>query len=135
MRKIALDLGDRRIGIAYTDELGIFPSGGEVYFRKKTSHDDVLFFSHYVKNINADLIVIGLPLNMDGSEGERAELVKKFGDSLSKLTDVSIVYHDERLSTVEAEEILIERGLNREERKKVIDKVAASIILQSYLNK
>lgn len=135
MRKVALDLGDRRIGIAYTDDLGMFPSGGEVYYRKRTVDDDVLFFSDYVNKINADLIVIGLPLNMDGSQGERADFVKNFGDSLAKKTNVSIVYHDERLSTVEAEEILIERGLTREERKKVIDKVAASIILQSYLNK
>lgn len=135
MRKIALDLGDRRIGIAFTDDLGMFPSGGEVYYRKKTIEDDAKFFSEYADKYNADLIVIGLPLNMDGSEGERAAFVRNFGDSISLITSVPIVYHDERLSTVEAEEILIERGLSPKERKKVIDKVAASIILQSYLNK
>lgn len=135
MRKLALDLGDRRIGIAYTDELGFFPSGGEVYYCKKTSLDDASFFAEYIQKINADLVIIGLPLNMDGSEGERADSSRNFGKILSDLTEVPIVFHDERLSTVEAEEILIERGFNREERKKVIDKVAASIILQSFLNK
>ena len=86
---------------------------------------------------SVDTIVIGLPRNMDGTNGNRAEISLKFGEELKKLSGdkIKIVYMDERLTSVQAERILISSGVRRDDRKKVIDKVAATIILETYLNK
>lgn len=135
MRKIAFDVGDVRIGIAISDPLSIIANGYETYVRTKSINEDMKYFSNLIKEKNCDTIIIGLPLNMDGSSGERAEIVKDFGEKLSKFTNVKIVYQDERWTTVSAEKVLIEGGMRREKRKNVVDKVAATIILQSYLNK
>ncbi|NLL56129.1 MAG: Holliday junction resolvase RuvX [Clostridiales bacterium] len=135
MRKIALDIGDVRIGIATSDPMGIIASGYQTYTRTKDHQKDLLYFAQLVKESNCDTIVIGLPINMDGSEGERVRIVKEFGENLKKYTDAKVVYQDERWSTVSAEKMLIESGMRREKRKNVVDKVAATIILQSYLNK
>ena len=80
-------------------------------------------------------VVIGLPLKMDGTEGQSVEMAKSFGEELSKLISVPIKYQDERLSTVEAQRILIESGMRREKRKDKVDSIAATIILQTYLDK
>ena len=85
--------------------------------------------------LDADTFVIGLPLKLDGSEGDSVQMVREFAEELSKLTDAKIVFQDERLSTVSAERILIESNMRREKRKDVIDQVAATIILQNYLDK
>lgn len=135
MRKMSLDLGDRRIGIAFSDPLGIIANGYETYTRVKPEQD----FEHIIKLIKekeVDTVVIGLPINMDGSMGERVEISKVFGAELGKLNpNVKIVYMDERLSTASAEKMLIEADVRRDKRKTVIDKVAATIILQTYLDK
>lgn len=81
-----------------------------------------------------DVIVVGLPLNMDGSEGERALKTRAFGRVVERVSGRPVVYRDERLTSIEAESILLEANLRRDERKKLIDKLSAQIILQSYLD-
>ncbi|MFA7663913.1 MAG: Holliday junction resolvase RuvX [Clostridia bacterium] len=136
MRKMALDIGDVRIGVATSDPLGIIASGYKTLFRKeiKNIFQEVL---NICQKESVDTIVIGLPKNMDGTNGNRAEISYKFGEDLKKLIGekIKIVYLDERLTSVQAERILISSGVRREDRKKVIDKVAATIILETYLNK
>lgn len=135
-RKIALDVGDVRIGVAVSDMLGITANPRETYVRKgKTFEQDIAYFVEYAKRESADAFVLGLPLNMDGTEGPRVEVTREFGDALKEASGLDVVYVDERLTTVSAERMLIEADVRREKRKTVIDKVAATIILQSYLEK
>ncbi len=134
MKIVGLDIGTVRIGIATSDIMEIIASAYEVYKRKNTS-EDVKHIAEIVTNLGAGEVVIGLPLKMDGSEGQSVEMAREFGESLSKLISVPILYQDERLSTVTAEKILIESGVRREKRKGKIDSIAATIILQTYLDK
>ena len=135
MRKIALDIGTVRIGIATSDPMGIIASGYETFVRTKDYETDLKNIARLAEEKQADTFVLGLPLNMDGSEGEKVREIRAFADDLRKYTDKKIVFQDERLSTVSAEKALIESGMRREKRKKVVDKVAATIILQSYLDR
>ena len=135
MRKIALDVGTVRIGIATSDPMGIIASGYETFVRTKNLESNLKSIADLACQKQADTFVIGLPLNMDGTEGEKVTEIRAFAEELSKFTDLKIVFQDERLSTVSAEKALIESGMRREKRKKVIDKVAATIILQSYLDR
>jgi putative Holliday junction resolvase len=133
--KIALDVGDVRIGIAVSDLMGITANPRETYVRKKGDLDaDVKYFCDYAKAEDADMFVLGLPKNMDGTEGVRAEITRQFGDILKERSGLPVAYQDERLTTVSAERMLIDADVRRDKRKKVIDKVAATIILQSYLD-
>ena len=134
-RKVALDVGDVRIGVAVSDMLGITANPRETYIRKgKTFEEDIAYFVNYAKIEDADAFVIGLPLNMDGTEGPRVEVTREFGDALKDASGLDTIYVDERLTTVSAENLLISADVRREKRKTVIDKVAATIILQSYLD-
>ncbi len=134
-RKVGLDVGDVRIGVAVSDVLGICANPRETYVRKgKTVEDDVKYFTEYAKNEDADAFVMGLPINMDGTEGPRCEVTRAFGTMLEEYSGLKVIYVDERLTTVTAEKVLIEGNVRREKRKTVIDKVAATIILQSYLD-
>lgn len=134
-RKVALDVGDVRIGVAVSDMLGITANPRETYVRKgKTFEDDINYFVKYAKEEDADAFVIGLPMNMDGTEGPRAEVTREFGEALKDASGLQVIYVDERLTTVSAERMLIGADVRREKRKQVIDKVAATIILQSYLD-
>lgn len=135
MRKIALDIGDVRIGIATSDPMGIIASGFETFTRTKNEDNDLQYIAELAKTKACDTFVLGLPINMDGTEGIRVQIIREFGEKLKKYTDLKIAFQDERLSTVSAEKALIESGMRREKRKQVIDKVAATIILQSYLNR
>ncbi len=135
MKKIGLDVGDVRIGIAVSDLLCMIASARESYTRTKDDEKDFAYFTKLAKDENADCFVLGLPLNMDGTEGKRVEVTKEFGDKLQSFSGIKVVYQDERLSTVSAERMLIEGNVRRDKRKKVIDKVAACIILQAYLDK
>ena len=134
MKILALDIGTVRIGIATSDIMEIIASAYEVY-RRKNPAEDVKHVAQIIQDLSVGEVVIGLPLKMDGSEGTSVEMAKSFGEELSKLVSVPIVYQDERLSTVEAERILIESGMRREKRKGKIDSIAATIILQTYLDK
>ena len=134
-RKVALDVGDVRIGVAVSDMLGITANPRETYVRKgRTFEDDINYFAKYAKEEDADAFVIGLPMNMDGTEGTRAEVTREFGEALKEASGLQVIYVDERLTTVSAERMLIGADVRREKRKQVIDKVAATIILQSYLD-
>lgn len=135
MKKIiGLDVGTVRIGIATSDPLGIIASSYEVY-RRRNLYLDAKYLSMLAEKLESDIFVIGLPLKMDGSEGESARMVKELASALEKETKSKIVFQDERLSTVSAEKILIESNMRREKRKNVVDQVAATIILQNYLDK
>ncbi|MDD3947611.1 MAG: Holliday junction resolvase RuvX [Clostridia bacterium] len=134
MRKAAFDIGDVRIGIATSDMLGIIASGYETYTRKG-DESDYRYLADFCRDKQVDTIVVGLPINMDGTEGERVQKTREFVHKLSAFTDIKTVFQDERLTTVQAERILIQSGVRRDKRKQVIDKVAATIILQSFLDK
>ena len=133
-RKMGLDLGDVNIGIAFSDPLGMFASGFENY-RRRGLEIDLDYIARLIKQKDVDTVVVGLPLNMDGTKGVRVEKTYEFCDALSKKTDVPIEFMDERLTTVSAQKLLISADVRREKRKTVVDKIAACIILQSYLDK
>lgn len=135
MKKIGLDVGDVRIGIAVSDLLCMIASARESYTRTKDDEKDFSYFAKLAKDENADCFVLGLPLNMDGTEGKRVEVTREFGNRLQEYSGIKVVYQDERLSTVSAERMLIEGNVRRDKRKKVIDKVAACIILQAFLDR
>ena len=134
MKIIALDIGTVRIGIATSDIMEIIASAYEVY-RRKNLNEDVKYIASLVSKLEAGELVIGLPLKLDGSAGQSVDMAREFGEKLTELVSIPIVYQDERLSTVSAERILIESGVRREKRKDKIDSVAATIILQTYLDK
>jgi len=131
-RLMALDYGDVRIGVAVSDLTKTIASGLETY-KCKNLELDLNHFAELAKQQDVEKFIVGLPLNMDGTEGPRAEKTRAFGDKLSALTGLPVEYVDERLTSVEAEEILISAGMKREKRKEVIDKLAATLILKSYL--
>lgn len=133
MRKMCLDYGDVRIGIALSDPMGIIANGLETYIRKD-EQTDLEHIVQLIKDNSVDTIVIGLPINMDGTSGDRVSVTKTFGEKLAGLTSAKVVYMDERLSSVSAEKLLIEADVRRDKRKQVIDKLAATIILQNYLD-
>lgn len=131
---MGLDYGDKRIGIALSDESRIIASPFETY-SCKDEQTDLRYLTALAKKNEVVLFVLGLPLNMDGTEGERAKKTRGFAEKLENLSGLLTDFEDERLSSHTAEDMLIEAGVRREDRKKLIDKVAASIILQSYMDK
>ena len=132
-RTMSLDLGDVRIGIAVSDVLNIIANGVESYTRTNIDAD-IKHIVELIKDYNVKVVVLGLPINMDGSKGERVEKTYAFANKLSEYCDCKIDYMDERLTTVTAERVLIDGNVRRDKRKQVIDKLAATIILQSYLD-
>lgn len=135
MRILGLDIGSVRIGIAQSDELEIIASPLEVYKRTNSINNDAKYISSIVTKNNIGKIVVGLPLKLDGSASTSVDMVNEFVEKIKKFTDIEIVLQDERLSTVTASKILIEGNVRRENRKGVVDKIAATIILQNYLDK
>ena len=131
MRIIGLDYGTKTVGVAVSDALGLTAQGVETITRKEENK-----LRQTLARIEAiiEKIVVGLPKNMNNTLGERAEACKDFADKLERRTGIPVVMWDERLSTVSAEHVLIESGVRRENRKAVIDKIAACVILQSYLD-
>ena len=133
MRALGLDLGTRTIGLAISDELGITAQGLDTLERRGPRKDlDAL--AACVAAYSVDRFVIGLPLNMDGSEGPRAEFTRTFGSGLEEATKLPVLYWDERLTTVAAQSALREGGASRKKRREVIDKIAAVLILQGWLD-
>ena len=126
MRIIALDIGDVRIGVAVSDLMKIIANPRETYVRKDED-SDIAYFIDLAKKEEADTFVVGLPINMDGTEGPRVEICRAFGEKLKEKSGLKVEYQDERLTTVTAERMLIEADVRREKRKQVIDKVAASL--------
>ena len=134
MRALALDIGDKTIGIAASDLLGITAQGVET-IRRTSDKNDLKRLDELVKDFEATTFIIGLPKNMDGTEGTRCELVKKFAEKIcAAFPEVNQIFWDERLSTVAATKNLIAADVSRKKRKKVIDKMAAVYILQGWLD-
>jgi len=130
---LSVDYGTRRIGLAVSDPLGI--TAQPVGVIKREGKKKILGrIKELIEKQDIKKILIGLPLNMDGSEGTLIDEIKKFGGYLEKNTGLPVVYYDERLSTVQAERLLIGADVSRQKRRDVIDKLAAQIILQSYLD-
>ena len=134
MRALALDIGDKTIGVAASDLLGLTAQGVET-IRRTSNKDDLKRLGELLAQYEAKTFVIGLPKNMDGTEGERCELVRKFAAKIgAAFPEVNQVFWDERLSTVAASKNLIAADVSRKKRKKVIDKMAAVYILQGWLD-
>lgn len=134
MKKIGLDIGTVRIGVATSDILGIIASAYQVYTRKNLAAD-ARYMADLAVKLEADGFVLGLPLKMDGTEGQSVQMVKEFAAELQKYSSLPIYFQDERLTTVSAERILLEADMSRKDRKNVIDRIAATIILQAFLDK
>ncbi|MBQ1335712.1 MAG: Holliday junction resolvase RuvX [Selenomonadaceae bacterium] len=134
-RYLALDVGDATVGIAVSDLLGLTAQGVETIRRKRLA-DDLGRLQELMAQYETKSLVIGLPRNMNGTQGERCDVVRGFAEEIKKaVPDVEIEFWDERLSTVAASRSLLEADLSRRKRRKVIDKMAAVFILQGYLDR
>lgn len=131
---MALDVGDVRIGIAVSDLMGIIANPLETYTRRGDVERDAKYIADLAKAHEVELFVSGLPLGLNGQENEQTSKTRVFIERLQRQTDVPVKFMDERFTTLSAERVLIEGNVRRENRKKVIDKVAATIILQNYLD-
>ena len=132
-RVLAFDIGDKRIGVAVSDRLCIAATGVETYNRVNLAKD-IEHIKMLYETYAPCTILFGMPRNMNGSYGFQSDKVKAFAKKVEAGLDVKVEFFDERLSTVAAERVLIDANLSREKRKKVIDKMAAVVILQSYLD-
>lgn len=136
MRIMALDVGERRIGVAVSDPLRITAQGVTTYVRAKENlKEDIEGIWKLIKEYEATELVVGLPKNMNNTLGFKAQEVQDFVAALTKYEDIKVTWVDERLTTVSAERALLEADVSRKKRKDVIDKMAAVIILQSYLDR
>jgi putative Holliday junction resolvase len=133
MRTMGLDVGTHTIGVAISDELGITAQGLKT-LKRRSMEDDLKELATIIGQFEIEKIVVGLPKNMDGTLGKQAEFVLKWIEVLTYKIPVPVVTWDERLSTVGASKVLLEADLSRKKRKKVIDKLAAVLILQGYLD-
>ena len=128
---VGIDFGDRRIGVARSD--GVLASAvGTVWINGM--NDAVAKISEKIKELNADVVVIGLPKNMDSSEGFRAERTRRFGDAIKEATGIEPIYYDERLTTSLSYAYMNEGNMKSRKRRGVIDTMSAEIILQNYLD-
>ena len=132
-RFMGLDYGNARIGIAFSDLTCTIASADSVY-KSKGFEEDVKYLSELASSKQVEWIVLGLPLNADGTESEMSEKVKEFGKALSEKSQKEVFNQDERYTSFEAEEYLKEAHIKWEKRKELIDKVSAQIILQNYLD-
>ena len=134
MRCLSLDVGDKTVGVAVSDPLG-FTAQGVKTIQRTSNKNDVKEIGDLISKYEISKLIIGLPKNMNGTEGERCGIVRKFAEKiLAAYPDVEQIFWDERLSTVAAEKSLIAADVSRKKRKKVIDKMAAVYILQGYLD-
>ncbi|WP_211747538.1 Holliday junction resolvase RuvX [Paenibacillus sp. Marseille-Q4541] len=133
MKILGLDYGDRRIGVALSDAFGWTAQGLEVIERRREGNE-IARITELVKLNEVSEIVVGLPKNMNGTVGPRGEICIEFAEVLRETLDLPVHLWDERLSTVSAERTLVEADVSRKKRKKVVDKMAASLILQNYLD-
>ena len=134
-RIMALDMGDRRIGIAVSDPMRITAQGLESYTRKGDEEADLQHICDVIKENSVELIVCGLPKNMNGTLGPMAEKVQLFAAKLQEKSGLPLAFEDERLTTVFAEKLLIEADMRRKDRRKVVDKMAAVAILQGFIDR
>ncbi|MCR8845967.1 Holliday junction resolvase RuvX [Paenibacillus sp. SC116] len=133
MKLIGLDYGDRKIGVAVSDAMGWTAQGVEVIVRRRPE-DDLRRLEALVREHGVEEIVLGLPKNMNGTIGPRGEISIAFAETLKESLGLPVHLWDERLSTVSAERTLLEADVSRKKRRQVVDKIAATIILQNYLD-
>ena len=134
-RYLGLDVGDRTIGIAVSDALGLTAQGVET-IRRTSLKDDLARLKTLMDEYETTSLVIGLPKNMDGTEGERCELSRAFAKMLEEKFDLPVDMYDERLTTVSADRTMKETGLSdHADRKKYVDEIAAMLILQGYMDR
>ena len=134
LRILAFDVGERRIGVAVSDLLGITAQGIETYTRTDNLEQDVQHLLKLAESYRPVKLLFGMPRNMDGSYGMQADYTRAFADAVLAQWDGDHAFQDERLTTASARRMLIEADMRRDKRKQVIDKVAAVLILQSYLD-
>ena len=135
VRALGLDLGTKRIGVAVSDSEGLLATPIEVIVRQKDAHQDYLAVVELVKEWEVNIVVVGMPYSLDGQEGPMAQKTLEEVKSLSDILPVSVVTYDERLTTVTAERSLREQGVSSKEGRKVIDQLAAAVLLQAWLDK
>lgn len=136
MRIMGLDFGTKTVGVAVSDPLLLTAQSVETITRKssKKLRQTLARIEELIEKYEVEKIVLGLPINMNGTEGERVEETKEFKENLFRRTGLEVVLWDERLTTVAAERVMIETGIRREHRKEFVDSVAAVFILQGYLD-
>ena len=136
MRTLGLDYGSKTVGVAVTDPLGLTAQGVEIIRRQKENHLRKTYqrIRELCEQYDVEKIVLGLPLNMDDTMGDRAEKTLEFKNELERRLSVPVLLVDERLTTVEAIEAMDLAGIKREDREKYVDMIAATIILQDYMN-
>lgn len=137
MRVIGLDYGTKTVGVAVSDELMLTAQPYETIERKSPGklRQTLAEIERIITEYNCGRIVLGYPKKMNNTEGERVRATEEFKESLERRTGLEVILWDERLTTVEAERILMESGVRRENRKQYIDKMAAAVILQNYLDR
>ena len=136
MRIMGLDFGSKTVGVAISDELLITAQGIEIIRRKEENklRQSLARIEALIEEYGVEEIVLGYPKNMNNSEGERVELTNEFKDKLERRTGLRVALWDERLTTVAADRFMMEAGIRREERKEHVDRIAATFILQGYLD-
>ena len=134
MRVLGIDLGSKRIGIATSDRSGTIATPYTVLLRCGSMGGDHRNIAKMVVEEEAEAVIVGLPLNMDGSEGKAAQAARVEASRMATVVGVPVHVHDERLTTVEADRVLMEHKMNAQARRRVVDKVAAAVMLQSWLD-
>ena len=134
LRALALDLGSKRIGVALSDASGLIANPFTVIQRSGRVADDHRRIAQLVREEEVDIVVVGLPLSLDGTHGPAARAAVAEAAALATVLDVPVETHDERLSTVAADSVLKQANLRADRRRKVVDKVAATVILQGWLD-
>ena len=136
MRLMGLDFGSKTVGVAVSDELKMTATGVEIVRRESPNklRRTLARIGELLKEYDVNTVILGYPVMLDGSEGERVEKTKEFAQMLERRTGVQIIFQDERLTTVEAYEIMDQMGIKKDDRYKYVDMLAAKIILEDYLN-
>ncbi len=137
MRIMGLDFGSKTVGVAVSDQLLLTAQGVEIIRRKEENklRQTLARIEELIVEYEVEKIVLGLPKNMNASEGMRVELTEEFKEKLERRTGLPVVFWDERLTTVAADKAMMEAGIRRENRKDYVDMIAASLILQGYLDR
>lgn len=137
MRIMGLDFGSKTVGVAVSDSLLLTAQGVEIIRRKEENklRQTLARIEELIVDYEVEEIVLGLPKNMNATEGARVELTNEFREKLERRTGLPVVMWDERLTTVAADKIMMEAGVRRENRKEYVDKIAATLILQGYLDR
>ncbi|MCU1448511.1 MAG: putative Holliday junction resolvase [Acidimicrobiales bacterium] len=135
MRVVGLDLGSRRIGVAVSDGTGTIAAPHSVLQRRKTREEDHAAIAALVAELEGERVVVGLPLSLDGSMGPAATSAAEEASALGDVVGVPVETYDERLTTVTADRSLSSLGLSGQARRRVVDKVAAAVILQAWLDR